>query len=273
MAQQEPPQDKRRRHARVDNVIYANFGAKTTVRTEPEAPEIVESRNFSPVALRIRNLATQEADAGRLKRGRDYARSGHVLNVKFGNSLITADVAGSQNLPFQVSIAFPYLSTDGLSQITQYIAASPDGLNAARHGQLSEDILDLLLGTQVTFRCDCPDHVVCCKHSVAVVTVASEKVEADPLLAFRLRGLDLAQLEQAVTMQARAASTQDLKERFWQGRDLPSLPEPKIAPALDDSDASLLHKAMRLVSYTNIDELRAVSDIEDIYYHLTHEKG
>lgn len=46
MAQQETPQDKRRRHTRVDNVIYANFGAKTTVRTEPEAPEIVESRNF-----------------------------------------------------------------------------------------------------------------------------------------------------------------------------------------------------------------------------------
>ena len=42
-----------------------------------------------------------------------------------------------------------------------------------------------------------------------------------------------------------------------------------MAPALDDSDTDLLHQAMRQVSYTSIEQLRAVSDIEDLYDHLT----
>ena len=40
--------------------------------------------------------------------------------------------------------------------------------------------------------------------------------------------------------------------------------------SIDDSDPDLLRKAMRSVSHTNLDLLRAVSDIEDLYYHLTH---
>ncbi|WKD60956.1 hypothetical protein CCICO_04595 [Corynebacterium ciconiae DSM 44920] len=56
---------------------------------------------------------------------------------------------------------------------------------------------------------------------------------------------------------------------FWEGETLPGLPNPKVEPALDDSDLSLLHVAMRSVSYTSIDELRAITDIEDMYYFLT----
>ncbi|WP_151549085.1 MULTISPECIES: SWIM zinc finger family protein [Corynebacterium] len=59
---------------------------------------------------------------------------------------------------------------------------------------------------------------------------------------------------------------------FWQGGQLPPLPDPKVEPALDDSDLSLLHIAMRSVSYTSIDELRAITDIEDMYYFLTHNE-
>ena len=67
-------------------------------------------------------------------------------------------------------------------------------------------------------------------------------------------------------------ATEDGAETFWSGRELPAVPSPKIAPALDDSDPDLLRKALRAVSHTNIDLLRAVSDIEDMYHHLTHRK-
>ena len=50
---------------------------------------------------------------------------------------------------------------------------------------------------------------------------------------------------------------------------MPQLPNPKIASALDDSDLDALHKAMRSISYTAIDELRAVADIEEMYDFLT----
>lgn len=56
---------------------------------------------------------------------------------------------------------------------------------------------------------------------------------------------------------------------FWNGREVPDMPEPKVAPAIDDSDPELLRKAMRAVSHTNVDLLRAVSDIEDLYHFMT----
>ena len=38
---------------------------------------------------------------------------------------------------------------------------------------------------------------------------------------------------------------------------------------IDDSDTGLLHRAMQTVSFTNIDQLRAVSDITELYDDLT----
>ena len=69
---------------------------------------------------------------------------------------------------------------------------------------------------------------------------------------------------------ANELSAEERNALFWEGRELPPLPEPKYAPAVDDSDPELLRKAMRSVSHTNIDLLRAVSDVDDLYYHLTH---
>lgn len=71
----------------------------------------------------------------------------------------------------------------------------------------------------------------------------------------------------AATSKARAVSS----DLFWNGRELPTMPEPKIAPAIDDSDPDLLRKAMRAVSHTNVDLLRAVSDVEDLYHFLTEK--
>ncbi|MDY3126630.1 MAG: SWIM zinc finger family protein [Corynebacterium sp.] len=160
-------------------------------------------------------------------------------------------------------------------------------------------------------RCSCPDSAWICKHIVAVMDRASARIDADPLELLRLRGLDLRKLNEIVAavstdesdnqgrehlkksqasvsalpvpgeQEEHASSTDDsaqLKlaaaqhnELFWQGRELPDLPTPKHAPAIDDSDPKLLQKAMKAVSHTNIDMLRAVSDVEDLYYLLTEE--
>ena len=99
-------------------------------------------------------------------------------------------------------------------------------------------------------------------------------------MIFNMRGLDFARLEKAVMEQSQQVSresfgasdlsAEEKNDVFWNGREMPKLPHPKVAPALEDSDPDLLRKALRAVSHTNIDLLRAVSDIEDLYYHLTH---
>ena len=57
-------------------------------------------------------------------------------------------------------------------------------------------------------------------------------------------------------------------ERFWEGGPLPDLPTPRMALAIQDGDDTYLHQAFREISYSTIDEMRAVSDLEDLYYAL-----
>lgn len=267
------------RHPQQDNVIYANFGAKTRVDEVPAAPANsgVVPPGMAPAAAWLLQAVTAQADQGRISRGRSYARNGNVLGVDVQQGRIHADVAGSQNEPFHVTLQLPYRNADDLSEVTAALAETTNGLKQAQHGQIAGNLLEVLLtgpGEDLRCYCDCPDSTSPCKHAVAVADVAATKMDADPMMVFRLRGLDLVQLEKAVSEHAAslgkdAAYASD--ERFWDGRQLPDLPTPKTASALDDSDLDSLHRAMKLVSYTSVDQLRAVSDIEDMYDHLTRQ--
>lgn len=258
-----------------DNVIYANFGRKVRVeKPEQTSDERVERRPaMAPAAELLLEVATSRADRGRLTRGRDYARAGHVLSMDLRNGAVHAQVAGSQNEPFTVAVQLPYRSPDDLSVVSAELARTPNGMRGARKGELSRTVVGALLAEDINdirVRCDCPDPFAICKHAVAVLEKLAGKIDADPLALFTLRGMDLISLEKAVMVQAKDVSreSEENPELFWAGRELPALPEPRVAPALDDSDLDLLHKAMRAISYTNVDQLRAVSDIEDLYDHL-----
>ncbi|GAB3693338.1 SWIM zinc finger family protein [Corynebacterium nasicanis] len=258
-----------------DNVIYANFGRKVRVeKPEQTRDERVQRRPaMAPAAELLIEVATSRADRGRLTRGRDYARAGHVLSMDLRNGAVHAEVAGSQNEPFAVTVQLPYRNADDLARVSSELARTRDGMQGARRGELSRSVVGVLLAEDINdirVRCDCPDPHPLCKHAVAVLEKLAAKIDADPLALFGLRGMDLLSLEKAVMVQAKDLSREAEEDPalFWSGRALPSLPEPRVAPALDDSDLDLLHKAMRAVSYTNVDQLRAVSDIEDMYDHL-----
>lgn len=89
---------------------------------------------------------------------------------------------------------------------------------------------------------------------------------ANPGLILDIRGQGMAGLEALIrTYHTKVETEPEDNDSFWNGRELPALPDPKIAPAIDDSDINYLHKALRMVSYTSLEQLRAVSDIEDMY--------
>ena len=178
----------------------------------------------------------------------------------------------------------PYRTNDDVAELSQMFARTPNSIANARDGLLSEEALDILIAqdpADMRFSCTCPYPEYVCKHVVAVADRLAARMDADPSVIFALRGLDFARLEQAVMEQAKnvsqdsfsgsSLSPEERNELFWEGRQLPDMPRPKVAPAVDDSDPDLLRKAMRAVSHTNIDLLRAVSDVEDLYYHLTHQ--
>lgn len=266
-----------------DNVIYANFGTRKRVSTPEEVHRVDRVRTMQPAATRVINFVNEQTDSGRISRGRQYAAEGHVVGLDVRNGAVHGKVAGSQNEPFAVLIQVPYRNNEDIARLSEMFARTPNSVAKAREGMLADDALDILVAEfadDLRFSCTCPDPEYVCKHVVAVADRLAARMDADPSVIFALRGLDFARLEQSVMEQAKSASEDsysgadlDPEERhalFWAGRELPLLPEPKTAPAIDDSDSDLLRKAMRSVSHTNIDVLRAVSDVDDLYYYLTH---
>lgn len=311
-----------RRSPQVDNVIYVNFGARDRApvagrdmfagpdasshkpRRKPTRARAKTKGTRSTAADWLTDLAFAQADSGRMSRGRGYYQGGHVINVEFAPGSITAKVIGSQPQPFSVAIMFPPRTDPQLARLPDLISQLDGGIQAVRSGQFSPDMLKILFGGhpyKARYYCDCPDKAKVCKHIVATMMAAADRVAADPGLVFQLRGLNLADMRlpkqstksagsagsvpptpktsasagsaesakraEAPSPEAIAAAT----DRFWNGGPLPEIPQLKTQSALADSDEELLHKAMRTISYTSVDELCAVSDIEDLYYNLTHE--
>ena len=314
-----------RRSPQVGNVIYVNFGARDYTPVagrdmfadHPDAPSYKPRRKttraratakgtHSTAADWLTDLAFTQSDNGRMSRGRSYYQGGHVMNLEFVPGSITAKVIGSQPQPFSVAIMFPPRTDPQLARLPDLISQLDGGIQAVRSGQFSPDMLKILFGGhpyKARYYCDCPDKAKVCKHVVATMMAAADRVAADPGLVFQLRGLNLADMRlpkqltkpagsagsvpvtpetsapagasgarqkpqaEAPSPEAIAAAT----DRFWNGGPLPEIPQLKTQSALADSDEELLHKAMRTISYTSVDELCAVSDIEDLYYNLTHE--
>ena len=266
-----------------DNVIYANFGARKRVEKASDLHETAQHmQRLRPLqgsaGLELRRMILENADNGRYQRGIDYARSGHVVEIDIHNGAAHGKVAGSQNQPFSVLIQLPPRSVSELNSVGRMLAETSGAMERVRAGELADDVLEVLLAEEdsdIRCYCDCPDSAWICKHLVAFAEALSGKLDADPAAVFHLRGISLRQLEEMIVASAQDVArkaTEDGAETFWSGRELPAVPSPKIAPALDDSDTDLLRKALRAVSHTNIDLLRAVSDIEDMYHHLTHRK-
>ena len=269
-----------------NNVIYANFGTRKRV-TSPEEAKVERVDHSGSVlntaATRIASMFSRAAESGRLSRGRQYARDGHVVDLDVRNGAIHGKVAGSQNQPFEVLFYLPYRDAEDLGKVYDVMARTANSMRNVREGMFNEELFDLLFAetiSDVRLSCSCPDPETYCKHVLAVADRLSARIDADPTVMFAMRGIEMHNLERAVIEAAQEASRDFLgtskalsqEERnalFWDGREFPEVPRPKTAPALEDSDMDLLRKALRAVSTTNIDLLRGVSDIEDLYDYLT----
>ncbi|WP_342319535.1 hypothetical protein [Corynebacterium mayonis] len=274
---------------RKDNVIYANFGARrreappkeqtgSPVARFPTARARVETpTSQGPAARRLLAAALNNADEGRIARGKKYAEQGHVIELLARQAGFDALVAGSQNDPFTVVVQLPRRSAGDIQEMLTFLASQAGAVDKARRGELSPRVLSALLAPDsdsIRFFCDCPDDARVCKHAVAVAVKAAELVDAHPATVFSLRSLTLDMVEKGVQRQASEVAKENAKEGsdfFWAGRELPKLPKPKVAPMIDDSDLELLHRAVASVSFTNIDQMRAVADVEDLYDELIRE--
>ncbi|NEO87274.1 MAG: hypothetical protein F6J87_23885 [Spirulina sp. SIO3F2] len=180
-------------------------------------------------------LAAMErfADAGRLSRGRSYAKGSKIKSLKIDGNLIVAKVRGSVNPYFGVYEEPLYTTKVDFQTISPAMWAAAIALIASKASLISrlllneipdniEDTLaqinlNLLPKSDADFQtsCSCPDWGDPCKHIAGVFYRLAAELDRDPFLLFELRGLsrDALQAELAKSPLGQALAAELLLEK------------------------------------------------------------
>jgi uncharacterized Zn finger protein len=152
--------------------------------------------------------------ANRLPRGRTYVRNGSVCHLEINQGEILAKVAGSElyNLRIQIKT----LPAKKWSAIKERCAGQVGSLLELLQGRLSGHVMQVVTDrndglfpapAEISLKCDCPDWAVMCKHVAAVLYGVGARLDQQPELLFKLRGVDHEELIAADAVAAVSAAT------------------------------------------------------------------
>jgi uncharacterized Zn finger protein len=146
---------------------------------------------------RFVDILEQICDGGRLARGRSYARKGQVMSFDISPGSVTAEVQGSREKPYAVTIGVDAYDDADWARIQDALASQALYRAALLAGDMPHEIVDLfasldrpLFPSRLDMRCSCPDWSVPCKHASAVLYVLAEAFDDDPFLVLAWRGRD-----------------------------------------------------------------------------------
>jgi uncharacterized Zn finger protein len=134
----------------------------------------------------------------RLERGREYARTGQVLELDVEPGIALAKVQGSRFSPYRVRIRPRTFSEHQWRRAEKAIAARALTLARLLAGEMPTDIEEVLAGAKLALlpssydelrvSCTCPDEANPCKHTAAVYYMLADRFDADPFALFTIRG-------------------------------------------------------------------------------------
>ncbi|MEG1660446.1 MAG: DEAD/DEAH box helicase [Bacteroides sp.] len=137
----------------------------------------------------------------RIPRGASYARSGQVKEVKINGNTINAKVAGSQLLPYNVTIIVPPFFKEQTNRLMEKIMDRPALISKLLNRELDPEILAIAEScnlkvfprqwTDFKMQCSCPDWAVPCKHLAAVIYMMSREIDNNPFLVFEIHNVNL----------------------------------------------------------------------------------
>jgi uncharacterized Zn finger protein len=137
-------------------------------------------------------------DAGRLARGRTYARAGRTHDLVIANGSVRAKVTGSRPQPYDVALKIQVLSPGVWSQALAAMGERAQFAAELLAGRMPEKIDEVFRSaksslfpqrrSELSATCSCPDWGDPCKHVAATHYLLGEAFDRDPFLLFELRG-------------------------------------------------------------------------------------
>jgi uncharacterized Zn finger protein len=147
------------------------------------------------------NLEAYSDFANRLPRGRSYVRNGSVVDLQISPGRVAARVSGSEL--YRIEIKIKPLPATRWKAIQTECAGQIDSLIELLQGKLSSAVMRVVTQPQrglfpapkeIELDCSCPDWAGLCKHVAASLYGVGARLDQNPALLFRLRGVDPADL-------------------------------------------------------------------------------
>lgn len=143
------------------------------------------------------NLERYHDYESRLPRGRTYVRNGSVIDLKIDVLEVKATVSGSSL--YKVVVKTKPLSKVAWRAICKACIGEIDSLVELLQGTFSQAIMERICRkdggffpkpSEIMFSCSCPDFASMCKHIAAALYGVGSRLDTQPELLFRLRGVD-----------------------------------------------------------------------------------
>jgi len=197
------------------------------------APVVVEGRTITRTfwgTAWCRNLESYSDFESRLPRGRSYVRSGSVVHLEIAPGKVNAFVQGTST--YEVVVTISRVPKQRWRSICKESAGAIDSLVELLQGRFSKAVMNRICRQQsglfpspreITFSCSCPDSASMCKHVAAVLYGVGARLDEQPELLFRLRGVSEQDLIASADAGLSLSKRRPSRARVLEGADLSQL--------------------------------------------------
>jgi uncharacterized Zn finger protein len=143
------------------------------------------------------NLESYSDFENRLPRGRTYVRNGSVVDLQIEPGKVTSMVSGSDL--YRISIGIRPLAAARWKKFKEQCGGQIGSLVELLQGRLSRGVMEIVTGrefglfptpAEIEMSCSCPDWAEMCKHVAATLYGVGSRLDREPELLFKLRGVD-----------------------------------------------------------------------------------
>ena len=137
--------------------------------------------------------------ASRIDRGKRYVKSGTVVDLQISEGRVEARVQGRRKAPYKVEVRISRLSEERCQRIIDCCGSQIRNVEELLSGRIPYELQELFMSEdglfptpkEISFSCSCPDWALMCKHVAATLYGIGVRFDEDPLLFFRLRGIEV----------------------------------------------------------------------------------
>lgn len=152
-----------------------------------------------------KNIENYSNLRNRLERGRTYIRRGTIKRLSISNNLVKADVQGTQEEPYKVVIKIKAINKKQYNNIIEKCENTIDSVDSLMTGDFPLEYQCLFTDAEyglfpksdeLDYSCTCMDYITynhVCKHIAGTFYAIGNKLDDDPTIFFKLRGINMSQ--------------------------------------------------------------------------------